>query len=232
MENLVFEKDYSKDYSEIPDRSPYDDIFVQAISGGFLRNYSDALNAVPKVVIPEYKANYEYVLQVCDDLAKSWGGSIRGVVSYEQWEATINVMIPYVEFTSPEELQKLREIAEKSHGVAIQPTDGGIRIHVYNRYFEDCISDDEKTCITYDCIFKDKKLAEMLGLSTELPPELQEFVNYLNQILDAIEKSTGRERTEIFKEFLFRVGNPDEAEDIYETMKNVVQDMINESGAQ
>ena len=57
MENLVFERDYSKACKKTPDRSPFDDLLVQLLTGSFLISYTDALNAVPKVIIPEYQAN-------------------------------------------------------------------------------------------------------------------------------------------------------------------------------
>lgn len=231
MENLVFERDYSKEYNQASDSDAIA-ILEQAISGGFLKSYSEAMYAIPKVVVPEYKANYEYVLQLCDDLAKRHGGSIRGIVSYEQWEAHINLVVPFVEFTSPEDLQILRDIAEKSHGVTIQPVDDGIRIHIYNLYFEELISDDGRSYIQYEHILQDEKLAGMLGVPTELPPEMQATADYLNALLDTLEKATGKDRTNVFKEFLFRIsGVMHEVNDIYDAMDQIVQDMIDESNS-
>ena len=216
MENLVYERDYSQVCKETPDSSPFDDFLVQALTDGFLTSYTDALNAVPKVIIPEYQVNYEYVLQLCDALAKKWGGSVRGEISYKRWEAAIDLVLPYVEFTSPEALQVLQEIAAKSHEVSIQPADGGIHIHIINRYFEDLISNAERTYMVYECIMKDI--------------ELSEFINYLIGFLDTVEKNTGRDRRDILIEFLMRVGNLDGVEDVHKAMKDVAKDMIDESG--
>lgn len=233
MENLVFERDYTKNRERTSDDDQLPDILKQVVSGGFLESYIDAINAVPKVVVPEYKANYEYVLNVCDDLAKYWDGSVRGVVDYKHWEASITLIIPYAEFISPEDLQPLRDIAERSHGVSIRPVDGSIHIHIYNRYFKNLISEEEKDYIAYDCIMKDKKLANMLGLSTDLSPELQLFVDHMNGVLDTLEETTGEDRTDIFKMFLVRVNSIiGEGDDIVEIMEQVAQDMIDESKTQ
>ena len=215
MENLVYERDYSQVCKETPDSSQFDTLLVQALTDGFLTSYADALNVVPKVIIPEYQANYEYVLQLCDALAKKWGGSVRGEISYKQWEAAIDLVLPYVEFTSPEALQVLQEIAAKSHEVSIQSADGSIHIHIINRYFEDLISNAERTYMVYECIMKDI--------------ELSEFINYLIGFLDTVEKNTGRDRRDILIEFLMRVGNLDGVEDVHKAMKDVAKDMIDES---
>lgn len=232
MDNLVFERDYSDSFKELPDDSHFDNVLLQALSGGFLSSYAEALNAVPKVIIPEYQANFDYVLQLCDDLAETWGGSVRGEISFERWDATIDVIVPCVDFTSPEDLQYLREIAEKSHGVTIKPADDGILIHICNRYFEDCISDEKRKHIAYECILKDKKLSEMLGLTKELPPEFQPVVAYLNKLLNTIEKDTGKGREEIVEEFLCRMCSTNWSGNIYDTIMDVCQEMINEYGLQ
>lgn len=235
MDNIVFEKDYSETRKQPNDNDESIEILKQAISGGFLKNYEDAMNAIPKVIVPEYKANYEYILQQCDDLAKRSGGSIRGVVDYERWQATINVIIPsrFIEFTSPEELQLLRDIAEKSHGVTIEPVDGGIRIFIYNLYFEELVSSDERAYIEYENILEDEKLAEMLGIPSELSPELEAATDYLNGLLDTLEKATGQDRTALFKKLLFRIAsNLHEVDNVYEAIEKIVQDIIDESRPQ
>ena len=218
MENLVFERDYSKVCKETPYSSPSDDLLVQALTDGFLTSYTNALNAVPKVIIPEYQANYEYVLQLCDALAKKWGGSVRGEISYEQWEAAIDLVLPYVEFASPKDLQVLQEIAAKSHELSIQPADGSIHIRIINRYFENLISNAERTYMVYECIMNSKELAEL--------------INYLIDFLDTVEKNTGRDRGDIFREFLMRVGDLEGTEDVHKAMKDVAKDMIDESSSQ
>ena len=60
MENLVYERDYSQVCKETSESNPFNDFLVQALTDGFLTSYTNALNAVPKVIIPEYQANYEY----------------------------------------------------------------------------------------------------------------------------------------------------------------------------
>lgn len=237
MENLVFERDYTKNRVQSTHSEQLPDIIEQLISGGFIEKYMDTINAVPKIIVPEYKANYEYVLQACDDLAKYWDGSVRGVVDYKHWEANITLILPYAEFTSPEDLEMLRDIAEKSHGVTIRPVNDSLHIHIHNRYFEDLISEKGKNFIAYDCIMRDKKLVEMLGLSTDLTPRMQAFVEYMNSVLDTLEEVTGQDRTSIVQAFLARVattiGEEDCEEDaIIMVMEQVAHDMIEENTAQ
>ena len=41
------------------------------------------------------------------DLAERRGGSIRGVVDYQKWDATIDLYLPYAEFNGPADLKLL-----------------------------------------------------------------------------------------------------------------------------
>ena len=62
--------------------------------------------------------------------------------------------------------------------------------------------------------------------------ELSELINYLIDFLDTVEKNTGRDRGDIFREFLMRVGDLDGVDDVHKAMKDVAKDMINENGLQ
>ena len=144
MENSIYEKDYAEEHEK--NRQSEDvDILAQAISGGFLKRLEDSLRAIPKMIIPEYKANYEYLLKMCDDLAKQLGGHIRGVVDYERWEAAIDVVLPYAEFANQDGLLLLKNMAEKALSVTFRATDdGNTRIRLYVPYFENLIRSEER----------------------------------------------------------------------------------------
>ena len=62
--------------------------------------------------------------------------------------------------------------------------------------------------------------------------KLSELINYLVDFLDTVEKNTGRDRGDILKEFLMRVGDLDGVDDVHKAMKDVAKDMINENGLQ
>lgn len=226
MENIVFERDYTAAHEKAA-QSRSADILQEAISGGFLKNYNDALAAIPKVIVPEYRENYEYLLQVCDHLAKQWGGSVRGVVDYTHWEATIDLTLPCVEFTLPDELSLLRDMAEKAHAVSFQPVEGGgICIHLYNLYFEDLVTDEHRAYIEYDSLMKDEKLSKMLGLSKEPSSEAQDAADLLKCILDTVEEATGQDRTAIWKEIARQADGG--GENIRERMEQMIQEILEE----
>lgn len=226
MENSIYEKDYAEEHEK--NRKSEDvDILAQAISGGFLKRLEDSLKAVPKMIVPEYKANYEYLLSVCDDLAKQLGGHIRGVVDYERWEAAIDVVLPYAEFANQDDLLLLKNMAEKAYSVTFRATDdGNTRIRLYVPYFENLISDAGKEYLKYDALMKDEDLVKMLDVP-ELPAGLEAFAVFMNDLLDSVEQATQRDRTEIFTELLNRT-QADDMDNIIERLEQAAQELIEE----
>lgn len=232
MENIIYERAYKGEYAQTALSSNSVDIFKQAVSGGMLKKYQDAMEKIPKVIVPEYKENYEYLLQACDELVKRCGGTIRGVVNYKRWEATIDLTLPMAEFDSPEDLQLLQDMAAKSHSVTFEPTeDGGIHIFLYNLYFEELISDEYRGYIEYDAIMGDEKLAEMLGLSTEPSPEILAVAEFYNNLLDKVEDATGQDRTDIFHAIMGRVDVDKDMDNILERLEQIAQELIDEDAA-
>lgn len=226
MENSIYEKDYAEEHEK--NRKSEDvDILAQAISGGFLKRLEDSLKAVPKMIVPEYKANYEYLLSVCDDLAKQLGGHIRGVVDYERWEAAIDVVLPYAEFANQDDLLLLKNMAEKAYSVTFRATDdGNTRIRLYVPYFENLISDAGKEYLKYDALMKDEDLVKMLDVPG-LPAGLEAFAVFMNDLLDSVEQATQRDRTEIFTELLNRT-QADDMDNIIERLEQAAQELIEE----
>lgn len=231
MENIIYEKDYTKSEASATSESWSVEIWNQAMNGPFIKSYTAAMDAIPKVIVPKYKENYEYLLRICDDLAERRGGSIRGVVNYQKWDATIDLYLPYAEFSSPMDLKLLSEIAEKSHAVNFEATeDGGIHIFIFNRYFEELMNEAHRNYIQYDAIMQDQKLAEMLGMSTELPPDLEKLAGLLNPLLDIAEQVSGKERTEIFLRLLPLMEKIiDEPDNFDKEMNKFMQDLADSS---
>jgi hypothetical protein len=144
MENIVFERDYEEDHHKADEDSTTSAIFDIATDGGFIAAFADAMQVIPKVVVPSDKENYEYLLKRSDELAQCWGGKVRGVVNYEKWEATIDLLLPYAEFCDRDDLNLLKEFADKSHSITFQASDGGkLRIHIFILYFEEIADKDE-----------------------------------------------------------------------------------------
>ena len=75
MENTVFERNY--EIVEKDDRATA--VFERAFApGGFMEEFTKKMDAIPKVVVPKDKENYDYLLNRCDDYAKRHHGRIRG----------------------------------------------------------------------------------------------------------------------------------------------------------
>lgn len=227
MENIIYEKDYTESEALAASESWSVEIFNQAMNGPFIKSYTAAMDAIPKVIVPEYKENYEYLLRICDDLVERRGGSIRGIVDYQKWNATIDLYLPCAEFSSPADLKLLSEIAEKSHTVNFDAAeDGGIHIFIFNRYFEELMTEAHRSYIQYDAIMQDQKLAEMLRMSTKLPPDLEKFANHVNPLLDLAEQVSGKDRTEIFLHLMPLLEKViDEPDNFDEEMKKFMQDL-------
>ena len=66
MENIEFERNYEKQSVGAEDKF----LFEQMAPGGFFESFQKKLDAIPKVIVPEDKANYEYLLEKCDIFAQ------------------------------------------------------------------------------------------------------------------------------------------------------------------
>ena len=106
MENIVFERNYET--TEKDDRATA--VFERAFApGGFMEEFTKKMDAIPKVVVPKDKENYDYLLNRCDDYAKRHHGRIRGVVDYEHWDAHIDLYLRMLEFDDAEDMLVLDE---------------------------------------------------------------------------------------------------------------------------
>lgn len=209
MDDIIFEKDYRhKEDSEEDTRRAQ--ILDRAITGGFFDTYKSAMDKIPKYIVPEDKANYEYLLDRCDKFVERYRGHIRGIVDYHKWHSEIVLTLPFAEFGDPEDRAFLAEIAEKSHSVTFEPSEnGGIRVRVFICYFDELMSADHKAYEKYNAIMDDETLASLLGMKM-LSPEMTETTQRLKEILDCFEEETQYDRTTIFKALLARMQDVDE----------------------
>lgn len=206
MDNIIYERDYREEHRQkmMYRRKHKDTCHEDDIDS--TESYFDALEAVPKVINPEEKENYEYLLNRCDAWAREVGGRVRGTVDFRHWGATIEFFLPFIEFASPEQLQLMKEISEKCATVLFEPADeGGLRMSMLFYYFDDLFEDDDLGFILMDAIFKDDALAKKLGIDLDLKPELQESADDANDLLDELERVTGLKRARIFKMILERM---------------------------
>ena len=77
MDDIIFEKDYRETESAEYDKW-CDEVFDRAVNGGMLKAYSEAMDKIPKIIVPEDKKNYEYLLERCDAFVKQHRGFSQG----------------------------------------------------------------------------------------------------------------------------------------------------------
>lgn len=198
MDDIIFERDYREAESGEYDEW-YNKVFDRAVNGGMLKAYSDAMDKIPKIIIPEDKKNYEYLLERCDAFVERHRGRIEGIVDYHHWHSEINMFLPFAEFGDPEDLGFLNEIADKSHSVCFSPDkDGGIRVHIFINYFDELMPEEAKQLVEYDAIMKDERLASLLGMQDSFKPEDGPDLERIENLLERFETETELDRNDVF----------------------------------
>lgn len=206
MDNTVFERNYETPQEDMEYCTA---VFEQAVEGGFFQRYCDMVDKVPKIINPQDKENYEYLVNRCDQYAKRHYGRISAVVDYERWDSKINLYLPMLEFTTEEDMLLLRDIGEKAHYVNItQQPDGKFRLHIMINYFEPMMSDIEAELIKYKALEQDEKLASMFQMP-ELSLEDNEVIQRMKVILDRFDEETAVDRMTAFKAVLDHIGKMD-----------------------
>lgn len=100
MENIVFDRNYELT-SE--DNGYADAVYEKAIEpDGFFASFGKKMDAIPKIIVPEDQANYEYLLERCDQFAQDHHGRIHAVVDYQRFHSEINLYLRMIEFDCEE----------------------------------------------------------------------------------------------------------------------------------
>lgn len=225
MDDIIYERDYrSKPEDEADKRHRM--IFDQAVNGGFFDTFKAEMDKIPKIIVPEDKANYEYLLDRCDKFAERHRGYIRGIVDYHKWQSEIVMTLPFAEFCDPEDLAFLREIAEKSHSVTFEPDeDNGICVRIFICYFDELMTDAHEYYLKYSAIMDDEKLASMLNMP-KLSSEQEETAQRMNTILDRFDEETDIDRTTAFKAVLEYMMKQDEDHQTLEYMADRLERLL------
>lgn len=96
MENIVFDRNYELVSA---DNSFADAVYKQITApDGFFASFTKKMDAIPKVIVPEDQANYEYLLERCDQFAQDHHGRIHAVVDYQRFHSEINLYLSMIEF--------------------------------------------------------------------------------------------------------------------------------------
>lgn len=202
MENEVFERDYTNQTPKHDDNDLSEAIFKKVFFGSFIDKYAAAIEALPKIINQKSKEDYEYVLSICDGMAKEFGGKVAARVSYESWDATIRMTLHHIEFTNDEQLADLKEIASRADSITFSATpDGQVQLYMFFYYFEDVISEDDASRMEEELFASEPELVALLEQKAKQDEsQLMEAANALSQILDIAEERTGRDRAGLLKE--------------------------------
>ncbi len=136
----VYEKDYTashRRYRQLTRDSESNELLKRMADAGVFAAYNEAWLAIPRIVNAERKAAYDKALELCDRLAMIKGGKVRGVVNYESFDATIDMVLPTFEFFN-DRLDIIRHIASTARNILFETnTYGEIRMHLLYDYFEE-----------------------------------------------------------------------------------------------
>ena len=136
MNNEIYEADYTR--KDEPSSDNGIDILELAKTTGFFRAYDELMRSMPKYINQTDKQNYEELLLRLDALAKRKGGKIKGIVSYEHWDAHIYITLPFFEFVHKDEKELLNDLETKAHSLTFTVTDDGkIQLSVMINYFDE-----------------------------------------------------------------------------------------------
>ena len=159
--NEVYERDYTLPESEMS-TEPITFFDKDDNELGMIQMYKLYAKTVPKHIVPEDKANYEYLLQRCDEMAAAHYGQLYGIVDYETYGAKIQLTLPsFIEFCDDNDLLFLKEVAEKARTVRFEPAADSIVMNIFINYFDE----DESFVDFYASNIK--KAIENRGLTLE-----------------------------------------------------------------
>lgn len=165
-------------------------------------SYKDNPAELPCIVRKGAESKYESLLQICDRLAGQMNGSVRGVIDYGVYDAYIELILPYLEFSTCEGLEDLKEMSVKSDTVLFQSTsEGELRILLTVGYFHRITQEDnmeiDKNSIS--------QISLMIALA-RLPNGVQNNLSALAAILSRVAESTGTSLAEAAPVLLGEMG--------------------------
>lgn len=140
MENKVYERDYTEE----SEQNQWDSsgLVENMIESGFIKYWGAFKNQIPKYIVAEDKATYERILKRCNTIAKERHGKVYGIVSYEKWEAKIKLTLPFIEFTSYEDLNFLMDLSESVQTICFQPVNDEVSMSILINYFNEVDIDE------------------------------------------------------------------------------------------
>ena len=139
--DIVYERDYREVHKIMSARTfteEKEEAFQLALQSGVYKSIGERIHELPHVLNPIKKAAYEKCLVVLEKYAAQWGGYIKGTVSYQSYDASIELDLPFHEFIETENMDDLRFIAQNARYVVFTPIEEGrIKMVLRFDYFEE-----------------------------------------------------------------------------------------------
>ena len=139
--DIIYERDYREVHKIMSARTfteEKEEAFQLTLQSGVYKSIGERIYELPHVLNPIKKAAYEKCLVVLEKYAAQWGGYIKGTVSYQSYDASIELDLPFHEFIETENMDDLRFIAKNARYVVFTPIeDGRIKMVLRFDYFEE-----------------------------------------------------------------------------------------------
>lgn len=214
MENIVFDRNYERaDKEDARAAAIFDRVYAP---GGFMDEITKKLDAIPKVIVPKDKENYEYLLDLCDKFAQRHHGRIHGVVDYEHWDSRIDLYLRLLEFDDEEDMAVLKDIGERAHYCCISTEqDGCFHVHIMINYFEELMSEEYAEYLKYETLYEDEELAAMVG-GQPLSSEDEAVAQLVKELLDRIEDEAHMDQALVLRAVMDHMVKEENAEISFE----------------
>ncbi len=94
---IVFEKDYTYIYDADRAENIENEKFWQSMADeGIMEAISDYRDSKPRIINPLGKALFEYMIPKANEYAEDFGGTITAYIDYHSFEASIDMLVPFV----------------------------------------------------------------------------------------------------------------------------------------
>lgn len=139
--NIVYEHDYREEKKQLLSTTHSDKrerAFKLSQETRVYKAIGDRIRELPHVLNPIKKEFYEKCLAILERYAAHWGGCIKGVVSYEIFDAYIYLDLPFHEYVFYDNMNELTYITKNARSICYSVIDNEyIRMAVHIDYFED-----------------------------------------------------------------------------------------------
>lgn len=190
MDNIIFEKDYRK--NESYEESQMAKLGLKCSDllkeKGILKAYEKMVNEIPRLVCPKDKENYEDLLKRLDWLAYEEHGHIRSEIDFQNWEARIELLLPYFQVTDDKRKKLMQDIIERSEIFTIDSYENGMLL------FCICVKYFTKLDEVSEGWFEEElaKHPEFKELNEEIDAETQRILEEVKESGDDLLTKIGR----------------------------------------